>query len=541
MNKNANHGSSCGHGLKALCALVLSLSMSVQTAMVPAFAAAVRTESRPLEAEEQRQEMPAAEQKTALPDEAGDEKESGGQFAEESPTKPDDPQNPKDQENPEDPENPQPDPDPKEDPGKDPKEDLKKDEEDQNAPGGNNDSGKEPAADEKGEKGDLNDADSKDKEEEEKTDKDPEEKEDKTEQEESGSRPESKGDVKVASYQHLVISMPWGGSITNGIWKLTNGMTAFCGDGLSTPPTTASVPLSNPVKDSRPAVRKALYYGYNGPSNQLGSFTKDQQIILTNEFISIAHCGRSISQNTSGGFHWNSGVRGWYESIQKLPDPPAGYTVYYVPFADENIINIAGTKTVQPLFYGVMEQVQQYGSIRLIKKGSHPELTAGNPNYSLAGAVYGIYGSEQNALTDAGRLGTLTVQADGTSNVCQGLQSALTVYVKEISAPPGYASNPQIYTAKIGENTTVQIEAQDTPLYADGFARIVKKGILPAADLPLSKARYQVTFRSENAQSSRNERVWVFETDENGIADFADPAQKVSGDDLFTNVIKLSQ
>lgn len=338
--------------------------------------------------------------------------------------------------------------------------------------------------------------------------------------------------VHVSSFQQLTaVSMPWGGSITNGIWTLSNGQTAFCGDGLANPPTVSSIPTSEPVLTENQDVRKALYYGYAGPANQLGSLNANQQIIVTNELVSIAWTGKAISNSSSNGYHWQHGISGWYSNIMKLPQPPASFKAYYVPFQPANVPSWSGSTATQPLFYGTFEEEQ--GSLRIRKSSSLPDLTMQNPNYSLENAQFGVYQTKENAQNDTDRLGTLTIGANGLSNELTGLKAGSTVWIKETAAPQGYALSSEIYKAQIENGTAVEVSAEDIPLYISTLLAIQKTSTAGETGLSLQGAQYEVRYWKDPASSQPADRTWVFAADQNGTIDFSKPEQKISGDALF--------
>lgn len=262
--------------------------------------------------------------------------------------------------------------------------------------------------------------------------------------------------------EYSQVAMPWGGSISNDKFLMSNGQTAFCGNGLLAAPQPDTPPTSNPILSTNDAVRKALYYGYGGPDNRLTGFNEQQQVILTNEFLSYANTGKSIATESHGGYHWNLGVKDWYSNIQALPTPPSNYKVYKVEFANSSEPSWTGTYQSQPLFYGQIEI--EKGSASLTKKSSVPQV--GGDHYTLAGAEYGVYGSEDDANADRNRVGILTTNADGNSNTLENLEIK-TYYIKEISAPAGYKLDPKTYSVSVSANQTASITVQDDPMLGE--------------------------------------------------------------------------
>ena len=75
-------------------------------------------------------------------------------------------------------------------------------------------------------------------------------------------------------------------------------------------------------------------------------------------------------------------------------------------------------------------------TLSLQKQSGEPELTQDHSCYSLAGAVYGVYRSREEALQDRNRAATLQTDAAGNSN--QVSLDAGTYYVREVTASPGF-------------------------------------------------------------------------------------------------------
>lgn len=297
------------------------------------------------------------------------------------------------------------------------------------------------------------------------------------------------------------VAMPWGGTISNSYFSMSNGQTAFCGNGLLAPPQPTTPPTSEPTLSTNNAVRKALYYGYNGPDNRLTSFNMQQQVILTNEFLSYANTGKSIATELSNGWHWNNGVASWYNNIQALPVPPSTFKVYMVEFADSSVPSWTGTYRSQPLFYGVIEPDK--GSASLVKKSTVPQVEG--DHYTLAGAQYGIYTSESDANSDNNRKGTLTTNADGNSNTVSDLEVG-TYYVKEVKAPAGYKLDSNVYSVRVTANQNAVITVSDDPILGEILIHKVD-----GSNKALAGAEFTLTNNSGSA-------IW-FDKNDNGKAD----------------------
>ena len=188
----------------------------------------------------------------------------------------------------------------------------------------------------------------------------------------------------------------------------------------------------------------------------------------------------------------------------------------------------------------------QYGSAQVIKVSANSAITDGNPCYSLEGAVYGIYTSRANAQADTNRLGTLTTNSQGVSNVVDGLDSGRTRFIRELIAPKGYALDNKIYTLYISPNTTNVLRVSDEP-QSDPVGVVLQKQDAATADgtpvssaVRLAGAEYTVkyypalagTAEAPEVPSVAAMRTWVLKTDNDGFCKL-DDNWFISGDTFF--------
>ncbi|HJF94630.1 MAG TPA: hypothetical protein K8V82_07545 [Lachnoclostridium phocaeense] len=128
--------------------------------------------------------------------------------------------------------------------------------------------------------------------------------------------------------------------------------------------------------------------------------------------------------------------------------------------------------------------------IQITKKDAETE----NP---LDGAVYGIY--RDSACTDQ----LLTIEATGEDGISYSdyFDSQIeTVYVKEITAPYGYAINKTVYPVHVSAGQTVEVSAVDTRV--KGKITVEKqdagtKAFLPQGDARLTGAVYGLYARTD--------------------------------------------
>ncbi|WP_368320072.1 SpaA isopeptide-forming pilin-related protein, partial [Mediterraneibacter gnavus] len=92
--------------------------------------------------------------------------------------------------------------------------------------------------------------------------------------------------------------------------------------------------------------------------------------------------------------------------------------------------------------------------VKILKKDAE----TGNP---LDGAVYGVY--KNSTCTD--QLLTIAMTGEDGISYSDYFDAALeTVYVKEITAPNGYAINKTVYPVHVSAGSSVEVEAVDTPV-----------------------------------------------------------------------------
>ena len=179
--------------------------------------------------------------------------------------------------------------------------------------------------------------------------------------------------------------------------------------------------------------------------------------------------------------------------------------------------------------FTVYRGVASTGSLALAKSSANTDMTDGNENYSLEGAVYGVYPSRSQAQDSVDAVTTMTTDAAGKAQVDDIKRG--TYCIKEISPSPGFALDETIYEATVnsGEITTKEVKEapQSNPVSllvskADGDTdRNEAQG-----DASLAKAQFEFSFyggqyssRTEAeaaANSGVAKRVWIMQTDESG-------------------------
>ena len=198
----------------------------------------------------------------------------------------------------------------------------------------------------------------------------------------------------------------------------------------------------------------------------------------------------------------------------------------------------------QPVLFGDAKLIKK-GHIEINKKSDNETLTKNNDNYSLEGAVYGVYLSENNAKSNTGLVTSITTDASG-----KGTSKELdygTYYVREITAPRGYTLDTKVYKVAVNDSVNANVVSSlETPGYVPISLILTKKD--DESDdyfkkLYLEGAIYEVKFFASNPEGGQNNnsyiRHWYIKTDSEGKAylnsKYLTSFNGISGDSLFLN------
>jgi uncharacterized surface anchored protein len=179
------------------------------------------------------------------------------------------------------------------------------------------------------------------------------------------------------------------------------------------------------------------------------------------------------------------------------------------------------------------------GSLNLVKTSANTSLTDGNSCYSLAGAVYGVY-SDSGCTT---QVDTLTTDGAGNSNTIS--LAVGTYYVKEITAPKGYAKDNETHSINVESEKTSTVRVTDRPTN-DPIRITLSKidqqtGEATQGGASLEGAEFTVKYydgyyNSGNLPSNAT-RTWVIKTIKSSSGKYIAALRneyKVSGDPFYT-------
>lgn len=319
-----------------------------------------------------------------------------------------------------------------------------------------------------------------------------------------------------------------------GYWKV-DGHVAFCSNAKQSPPKKGAK-LKSATLSNNANLRKALYYGYNGPDDRLSkTLSKDEAIIVTNELASHAKSKTSFCTMHNAVYV----LKDVYSWIYDLPTPPANFQVYTADGIDYGTNSLGDTVINQTMAFWM---IQEKGKLKIKKESANPEMTNGNNCYTLSGAEYGVY-------TDAKatkKVGTLKTTSTGWSNELS--LDAGTFYVKETKAPKGFELNPAIVEVTVTADKTTEVsdgKFVDTPKN-DPIGILLKKvdadtgQAVPSGQGSLANAQFTVKFYKgdyaegvdPSTQGKSADKTWILKTDSDGYTQLAD-TYKVSGDSFY--------
>lgn len=350
------------------------------------------------------------------------------------------------------------------------------------------------------------------------------------------------GGVTVDSFtEYTWVYNSAGHHYNEAIYGLSNGVTAFCGEGMKAG-VYKGQSLGAPEKVNNAKLAKVLYYGYGGHGDILTSkYGVSAAVCMTSDMASKAYSGATAGE--AGGTWSPSGTEAMYNHIQSLP-LPSGVDVYKCR-NDLNGTNWQGTFTKrQDVVYSIWNPL---GKLQIKKTSANTSITDNNSCYSLANAVYGVYKSESDAKNDKNRVSSLKTNENGWSNTIE--LNADTYYLKEVTPPKGYALNSAINKIAVTSGKTTQYgtngELKDNP-QSDPVGILLGKidketnknkpqGSASLAGAEFTVKYYKGLYDSDPAKSGQvPARSWVLKTNDKGIASL-DKAYKVSGDDFYYN------
>lgn len=351
-------------------------------------------------------------------------------------------------------------------------------------------------------------------------------------------------------------SIYYGGYSTNWMWA--DGEIAYCGNPSASTPPSGTYPksaLSAPSGRTAEAVAD-LWFGYGAPGFDASMWPDrwyDGSTMSDNHYAALTHILLSDTYTSDGNYamygcteqfkDWvQYNVLGFGDSGEVTNPDATGRQIAArtgeVPrnFEAFQLSTGAGTQIILSFEY------TPFGEIVLQKGSALPEVSGSNPCYSLAGAVYGVYSDSGLA----SRVGSIETDDNGSGRLGELVPG--TYWVKETVPAKGYALDETVYEVEVHPDMASTVNGAagvaDYPK-SDPVGMLVMKvdattgESSPQGSASLAGAEFTVRFyeghyaSAEEAEASgAPARTWVFATDANGFADYAD-AYKVAGPDLY--------
>lgn len=310
---------------------------------------------------------------------------------------------------------------------------------------------------------------------------------------------------------------------------------------------------------------KVVYYGYGGPGFDASMWPTtwyDGSRMTTNNYIALTHIMIAdifSGEGTVAMYGCNQNFKDWvYDKIfkwdehDKVDKNNTESKILAAPlpegFASSCFVLKTGSSSQCVIGYAPS------GTLDLQKESALPSLSHDNDCYSLAGAQYGIFPSQNDARNNTNRAGLLKTNSSGyakAENLAPG-----TYYVKEIKASPGYALDSTIYTVNVKGGSATRVNAssvkevpQSNPVLRlagkhDADRSYNTQNNKPQGDATLQGAHFTVRYYDgyySSAQdalaSGKATRTWVFASDSQGLIPYKASAL-ISGDALYTSSAK---
>ena len=210
-------------------------------------------------------------------------------------------------------------------------------------------------------------------------------------------------------------------------------------------------------------------------------------------------------------------------------------TVYTMTFTinnDENHLKVLNVK----------DEPEGSSSAKIIKKSSMPEISDGNPIYSLEGAEFTVYKTRVDAENGTNAYTTVVTDENGVSSISE--IELGTYYVKETKAPYGFELSDEIKELKADElqEEAYEVEFEDKPIITPISVLLKKQAADGDEERGIGGAEYTVNYYNDRYESVEDlagvtpTRSWVFGTDKNGKIAY-DSDYRSSGDELFYDSI----
>jgi len=218
--------------------------------------------------------------------------------------------------------------------------------------------------------------------------------------------------------------------------------------------------------------------------------------------------------------------------FSRLKDDPNG--------CNQALIFDSGTVTVTKNAY--INLWTAPGEISIYKTSSNCSVTDDNRNYSLEGAVYGVYEALEEAGGDvdsSSLIGNIVTDKDGIGSTACGISAGKTYYVKEIESPKGYLLDKKIYEVRpLGTGSEAAIVSSQEDPVNDPITLTIKKESASQSQEIQSLEGTEFTFKyydedpdqelsAEDLEGKTPLRTWIIKV----------RAKEIDGDLVYTTLL----
>lgn len=322
-----------------------------------------------------------------------------------------------------------------------------------------------------------------------------------------------------------------------------NGNPAFCLDPTVSGLNAGVYAIDYWLDDPNDFLVKCCYYLYGGPGyGSVKNIFEDPDALwaygMCHAVASYAYMGsldafKGLDDTLTGQLVQVANI------VRSLPAVPSGFEcfVYNTGGNNQPLVGWQYTPASWEPDPEPEPEPDPTGSVAVQKSSSAPDMTEGNPCYSLEGAVFDVY-------SGSARVGSISTDVNGYGSL-SGLPVGSGYYLVERTPPAGFAGTDQGYSFTIYENATTTVAVGNIP-QNDPTTIMVRKQDAdtgkaePQGGAGLGGAQFTVKYYkgSYTSASALNgatpARTWVLETDEDGFA-MLHPDYLVSGDAFYYN------
>lgn len=308
----------------------------------------------------------------------------------------------------------------------------------------------------------------------------------------------------------------------NTTWFEVDGQPAWCGNPSKNTPeagTYEKSPLSA-ISGRTEELAADIWFSWGSPGFD-ASLWPDSWYgggeMTAGRYMALAHILMSDTYSSNGNyamFGCSEGFRDWVQqnvigfgdSGQLINENATGRKILRrageVPSSFEPFMLYTGSSTQVILSF-------TYHTTVKVSKSASQSWAADDPDYTLAGAVYGIYRTRADAEADRNRLTTITTDASGAGESGSLGATRDTFYAKEVRASSGYVLDGNVY--EVGPGNDYTFASAEPPI----TVRLVLKKFdadtghgSPQGDATLDGALYQASYmRGSATETVKGETV----------------------------------